>query len=255
LCPKVEILPDRRNMMDMITRRHLLKSGLLAGASLPVFHSLLHAQTPATPATPAVPQGPYTLPPLGYAPDALEPALDARTMEIHHGKHHAAYVNNLNLAAAKHPALFQKPLETILAGLANVPADIRTSVRNNGGGHLNHTLFWKTLKKGGSAPTGKLADRIKRDFGSLSALQEQLTAAALAQFGSGWAWLSLDKTGKLIVESTPNQDTPYMEGRTPLAGIDVWEHAYYLHYQNRRADYVKAVLGLLDWETIGAPLG
>ncbi len=191
----------------------------------------------------------HTLPKLPYAFDALEPHIDAKTMEIHHGKHHQAYVNKLNGALEKHSELSDKSIEDLIRELNSVPEDIRTAVRNNGGGHLNHSIFWPTLGANGSEPTGELADAIKRDFGSLDELKEKMNTAGATQFGSGWAWLSVDG-GKLIVESTPNQDNPLTQGRIPIFGIDVWEHAYYLKYQNRRPDYLKAIWNVVNWEQV-----
>ena len=178
----------------------------------------------------------HTLPPLPYAFTALEPHIDARTMEIHHGKHHQAYVTNLNAALDKHPDLHAKSVEQLLAGISTVPEDIRTAVRNNGGGHVNHTMFWEIMGPGGGgAPTGKIADAINSSFGSFDKLKDEFKKAAIGRFGSGWAWV-IDNGGKLIVESTANQDSPLMDGKKVVFGIDVWEHAYYLHYQNRRPD-------------------
>ena len=191
----------------------------------------------------------HELPALPYAFDALEPHIDARTMEIHHGKHHAAYVSNLNAALDKHPELFDRSLDSLLADLSSVPEDIRTAVRNNGGGHANHSFFWPLLSgSGGGAPSGDLASAINGAFGSFDAFKEKFAAAAMGRFGSGWAWLSLDGGGKLIVSSTPNQDSPISEGLKPVLGLDVWEHAYYLHYQNRRADYVGAFWNVVNWQ-------
>ncbi len=193
----------------------------------------------------------YTLPDLPYAPEALEPYIDAETMRIHHGKHHAAYVKNLNESLAKHPETAARPLDDLLADLESVPADIRDAVRNNGGGHLNHSLFWKLLSpKAAAAPSGALAQAVERDFGGLEPLKARLTEVAMKRFGSGWSWLTVDSKGSLRVESTPNQDTPVSEGWTPILGIDVWEHAYYLKYQNRRADYVAALFRVLDWSQV-----
>ncbi len=193
----------------------------------------------------------YTLPPLPYAFDALEPFIDARTMEIHHDKHHAAYVNNVNNALGDSP-LVGMPVEKLIADLEQVPEAIRTAVRNNGGGHANHTLFWETLAKGKAAePTGSLAEAMRSVFGSLDGFKDAFTKAALGRFGSGWAWLSVDAKGGLVVESTANQDSPLMHGNTPLLGIDVWEHAYYLLYQNRRPDYVAAFYNVIDWDVVG----
>lgn len=191
----------------------------------------------------------YTLPELPYAKDALEPHIDARTMEIHHGKHHAAYINNVNNAIAG-TELEAKSVEALISNMAAVPADKQAVVRNNGGGHANHSLFWTIMSpKGGGEPTGELAAAINSTFGSFAAFKEKFAAAAATRFGSGWAWLSVDK-GNLIVESTPNQDSPLMEGRTPILGLDVWEHAYYLHYQNRRPDYVAAFFNVINWEEV-----
>ncbi|MCX7818395.1 MAG: superoxide dismutase [Kiritimatiellae bacterium] len=190
---------------------------------------------------------------LPYAVDALEPHIDARTMEIHHGKHHATYVNNLNAALEKHPALFGKSLEALLADLAAVPEDIRTAVRNNGGGVLNHNLFWQFMTpKSAGKPSGELARAIDSTFGSFERFKEEFQKAALGRFGSGWAWLVVDG-GQLKIGSTPNQDSPVMAGISELRGhvvlgIDVWEHAYYLKYQNRRADYVAAWWNVVNWD-------
>lgn len=192
---------------------------------------------------------PYTLPALPYAHDALAPHIDARTMEIHHGKHHQAYINNVNAAIANTP-FDNMDVDKLIADLAAVPENIRTVVRNNGGGHANHALFWTIMgPNAGGEPSGDLAAAIKRDFGSFEEFKKLFTDAAIKRFGSGWAWLSFDK-GKLIVESTANQDSPIMEGRYPLLGIDVWEHAYYLHYQNRRPDYVAAFFNVINWNAV-----
>jgi Fe-Mn family superoxide dismutase len=196
---------------------------------------------------------PHTLPALPYDFAALEPHIDAQTMQIHHGKHHQAYVNNLNAALDKHPELHQKSLEELLRGISAVPDDIRTAVRNNGGGHHNHSLFWTIMapasKGGGGEPTGRLADAIGKALGGFAKLKEQVTAAAIGRFGSGWAWL-VTAAGKLEVISTANQDSPLMEGKTPLLGVDVWEHAYYLKYQNRRPDYVSAWWNVVNWAEV-----
>jgi Fe-Mn family superoxide dismutase len=191
----------------------------------------------------------YTLPELPYAKDALEPHIDARTMEIHHGKHHAAYINNVNNAIAG-TELEAKSVEDLISNMADVPADKQAVVRNNGGGHANHSLFWTIMSpNAGGEPTGELAAAINSTFGSFATFKEKFAAAAATRFGSGWAWLSVDK-GNLIVESTPNQDSPLMEGRTPILGLDVWEHAYYLHYQNRRPDYVSAFFNVINWDEV-----
>ena len=196
----------------------------------------------------------HTLPQLPYSFDALEPHIDARTMEIHHDKHHAGYVNNLNAALDKQPDLHNKSLDDLISNLKSVPESIRTAVRNNGGGHWNHSFFWKVMSKnGGGEPTGDLSDAIKRDFGSFGQFKDQFTNAGATRFGSGWAWLVVNN-GKLNVVSTPNQDNPLMDiaevsGR-PILGVDVWEHAYYLHYQNRRPDYLKAFFNVIDWNAV-----
>jgi Fe-Mn family superoxide dismutase len=194
---------------------------------------------------------PYTLPPLPFPSDALEPSIDKQTMEIHHGKHHAAYVNNLNAAIAKHPHLDGKPLHELLAEhLAHVPEDIKTAVRNNGGGHHNHSLFWETLNpagKPGTVPVGTLAEAITSTFGSFDKFKELFTAAATTRFGSGWAWL-IKKGSAIEIVSLPNQDSPIMEGAFPIIGLDVWEHAYYLKYQNRRPEYITAYWNVINWK-------
>jgi len=193
----------------------------------------------------------YSLPDLPYAHDALAPHIDAKTMEIHHGKHHNGYVTKLN-AAIEGTDLGSKSVEELVADLNAVPEDKRTAVRNNGGGHANHSLFWSIMKPGaGGNPAGDLAAAIDSELGGFDKFKEAFTKAAGTRFGSGWAWLSVD-SGKLLVESTPNQDTPLMEGRTPILGLDVWEHAYYLNYQNRRPDYVSAFFNVIDWEAVGA---
>ncbi|MDA7887259.1 superoxide dismutase, partial [bacterium] len=191
------------------------------------------------------------LPELPFAYDALEPHIDARTMEIHHGKHHNGYVTKVN-AALEGSDLAEKSIEDVIADLNSVPESARGAVRNNGGGHANHSLFWSVMSaEGGGEPTGELADAINSEFGSFDGFKEKFAAAAGTRFGSGWAWLSVDN-GKLVVESTPNQDNPLMEGRTPILGLDVWEHAYYLHYQNRRPDYVGAFFNVIDWNAVAA---
>ncbi len=183
----------------------------------------------------------FTLPDLPYSTDALEPHIDARTMEIHHGKHHAAYVKNLNNAIGDNAGLAAKSIEDIVRGLDSVPEAIRGAVRNNGGGHANHSMFWQIMKGGGGgAPGGELGSAIDSAFGSFDSFRGQFTKAGMTRFGSGWAWLSVDGGGSLVVESTANQDSPLSHGNTPILGIDVWEHAYYLNYQNRRPDYIAA---------------
>ncbi len=189
----------------------------------------------------------YTLPELAYSYTALDPHIDARTMEIHHTKHHQTYISNLN-NALQDSALGQLPVDTLITRLDEVPEAVRTAVRNNGGGHANHSLFWTVLSPdGGGEPGGALAAAIDRDLGGFGQFKEDFAKAALTRFGSGWAWLSLTPAGKLVVESTPNQDSPLMHGNTPLLGIDVWEHAYYLKYQNRRGDYINAFFEVVNW--------
>ena len=196
----------------------------------------------------------HALPPLPYAHDALEPHVDKQTMEIHHGKHHAAYVNNLNAALDKHPELHAKSVEDLIKGIASVPEDIRTAVRNNGGGHANHAMFWQVMApNAGGAPTGPIADAINAAFGSFDAFKEQFGKAAVGRFGSGWVWV-VDNGGKIAIESSANQDSPLMEGRKPVFGVDVWEHAYYLKYQNRRPDYVSAWWNVANWAEINRRL-
>lgn len=193
----------------------------------------------------------FELPPLPYAEDALEPHIDARTMSIHHDKHHAGYTNNLNNALEGHSDLAAKSIEDLLGDLDNVPESIRTAVRNNGGGYANHSLFWRVMgPNGGGSPSGDLADAINAAFGSFDAFKEAFSKAAGGRFGSGWAWLYVDGDGNLAVTSTPNQDTPLMDGNTPILGLDVWEHAYYLNYQNRRGDYVAAWWSVVDWDAV-----
>jgi Fe-Mn family superoxide dismutase len=194
---------------------------------------------------------PHELPKLPYNYDALEPHIDARTMEIHHTKHHQTYVNNLNAALEKHPALQAKSVEDLIKDLNAIPEDIRVAVRNNGGGHLNHSMFWHMMSpQGGGEPKGDLASAIKSNFGDFASFKDQFSKAAAGRFGSGWAWLCLDKGGKLIVNSTPNQDNPISDGLKPVLGLDVWEHAYYLKYQNRRADYISAWWNVVNWAEV-----
>ena len=194
----------------------------------------------------------YTLPPLPYDYGALEPHIDAKTMEIHHTKHHQAYVTNLNNALKDHPDHQGKTIEELIANLNALPESIRTAVRNNGGGHANHSMFWQIMKPGGGGePTGALAKAIADELGGFAAFKEAFNKAGITRFGSGWAWLVLGKDGKLSVTSMPNQDNPIMEGLTPVMGLDVWEHAYYLKYQNRRPDYVSAWWNTVNWEEIG----
>ena len=197
----------------------------------------------------------HILPPLPYAFDALEPYVDAKTMEIHHDKHHGGYVNNLNKALEGHPELQNLPVEELLERIGNVPEAVRTAVRNNGGGHMNHSMFWKIMKKGGGGePSGDLAGAIKSTFGNFGDFKKTFTQAATSRFGSGWAWL-LIRGGKLAVESTPNQDNPVIDGGKAIFGLDVWEHAYYLKYQNRRPEYIEAWWNTVNWAQVADNFG
>ncbi len=234
-----------------MTRRQAIKTTALASAALATLPGAI-AQ-PAAPAAAPAPSGPFTLPTLPYTYDALEPHIDAQTMQIHHDKHHAAYVANLNKAVATIPqfdSFTNDSVAILLKDLNSVPESVRTAVRNNGGGHYNHSLFWQMMKKGGGGePTGDLAKAMDAAFGSFSAFKDGFGKVALGQFGSGWAWLVMD--GKqLKIEPTANQDTPLSSGKTPLLGLDVWEHAYYLKYQNKRADYIAAWWNVVDWDFV-----
>ena len=236
-----------------MTRRQALKRTALVtavcatGAAL---HST-RAQSTAGTVVGAGATGPFTLPPLPYAFDALEPHIDAVTMQIHHDKHHAAYVANLNKAVADLPELGRRPVEELLRDLSAVPEKIRAAVRNQGGGHYNHTLFWQVMKKnGGGQPSGELLKGVEKRFGSFASFKDELAKAAVGQFGSGWAWLVRDAGGKLQIMSTPNQDNPMSQGFFPIMGNDVWEHAYYLKYQNRRADYLKEWWNVVNWPEV-----
>jgi Fe-Mn family superoxide dismutase len=192
----------------------------------------------------------HMLPALPYNADALEPYIDRQTMELHHGKHHAAYVKNLNAALEKHPDLQVKSVDDLLRDIHHVPHDIRSAVRNNGGGHANHSMFWLIMgPQGGGRPMGAIAEAIKASFGSFETFKDEFSKAAMGRFGSGWAWV-IDQGGRLSIESTANQDSPLMEGKTPLLGLDVWEHAYYLKYQNRRADYVNGWWHVVSWVAV-----
>ncbi len=193
----------------------------------------------------------HECPPLPYPYDALEPYIDERTMQIHHDKHHQGYVNNLNAALEKHPELFEKDLLDLLKDLDSVPEDIRTAVRNNGGGHVNHTMFWLVMSQnGGGGPEGPLAEAVEADFGSFDAFKAEFSSAAATRFGSGWAWLVVDSSGRLSVTSTANQDSPVSQGLTPILALDVWEHAYYLKYQNMRGDYISAWWNVVNWREV-----
>jgi len=229
----------------MTTRREVLS--LIAFSMNGLAAAKLAAQAPAAP------QGPYVLPPLPYAFDALEPHIDAQTMQIHHDRHHAAYVANLNRAVADYPETAKKSAPELVQNLAAVPKAIRTAVRNNAGGHVNHEFFWNLMSKSGPRnPSGELAKAIDSRFGSFGKFQEEFTRAAAGVFGSGWAWLTADRKNQLAVVQTPNQDSPISLGQTPLVGIDVWEHAYYLKYQNRRADYIAAFYNVINWDWASA---
>jgi len=232
----------------MMTRRHALKTAALASVACATASTLRFAAQPVP--TPAPAAGPFTLPPLPYAFDALEPHIDAETMQIHHDKHHATYVANLNKAVAEFPDLGKKPVEDLLKDLTVIPEKIRMAVRNQGGGHYNHSIFWPMMKKnGGGEPSGELSKAIDKTFGSFSAFKDQFTKTAISQFGSGWAWLVLDGSD-LKIEPSPNQDSPIRVGQQPLLGLDVWEHAYYLKYQNRRPEYVAAWFNVINWDYV-----
>jgi superoxide dismutase, Fe-Mn family len=244
------------NLANRISRRTaLLRMGAVAGtvAGVTVLAETLRGEASsngqAAPA-PAPPTGPFTLPPLPYAYDALEPYFDAETMHLHHDKHHQAYVNNLNAAVAAHPELANKSVVDLLTSLGTIPEAALNPVRNNGGGHYNHSFWWPTLGKGGAAPMGELAKAIDAKFGSLAGFQDKLTAAAMSVFGSGWAWLVKHPDGTVAIQTTPNQDATISAGLKPVLGVDVWEHAYYLKYQNKRADYVKAFFQVLNWDYV-----
>jgi superoxide dismutase, Fe-Mn family len=234
----------------MMTRRQAIKTAAMATAALATTRGAMAQMNNMTMPMSAAPSGPYTLPPLPYPFDALEPYIDAQTMQIHHDKHQAAYVANLNKAVADYPELGAKPVEELLKDLNAIPEKIRLAVRNQGGGDYNHTLFWQMMKKnGGGEPTGELSAAMDKGFGSFAAFKDQFTKAAAGQFGSGWAWLVADG-GELKIEPAPNQDSPISTGKKPLLGLDVWEHAYYLKYQNRRADYIAAWFNVVNWDYV-----
>ena len=224
----------------MLSRRHLLTGATLLAASAAIPRAWAQAPT-----------GPFKLEPLPYAPSKNEPHIDAQTMEIHHDRHHAAYVNNLNAALSQNAEAARMPLQDMLANLSKVPESIRTAVRNNGGGHANHTMFWQIMGGSGGEPTGELKAAIDRALGGFQKFQENFNAAGARQFGSGWVFVTVTRDGKLGLVTKPNQDTPLMDGQRVLMGNDVWEHAYYLKYQNRRPDYLKAWWNVLDWNKIG----
>ena len=230
----------------MMTRRQALKTTALAATVSAVVPAAFAQPAP----TAAAPSGPFTLPGLPYAFDALEPHIDARTMEIHHDRHHKTYVDNLNKAIADAPELAKKSVEDLLKDLNSVPEKIRTAVRNSGGGHFNHSLFWQMMKKGGGGePKSELAKAIDKSFGNFADFKTKFNEAATKVFGSGWAWLVRDGQD-LKIESAPNQDTPLTAGKTPILGLDVWEHAYYLKYQNKRADYIAAWWNVVNWDFV-----
>lgn len=234
--------------MPSMSRRHLMTAaaGAAATAAVP---RLVFAQA-AAPAASAVAAGPFVLPPLAYATNVFEPHIDARTMEIHHDKHHAAYVANMNAAAKTHPQLGATPIETVLGNINTLDDTIRTTVRNNLGGHANHTMFWEIMGPNGGKPNGEVLAAIDRDLGGLEKFQADFNAAGGRQFGSGWVFVIVDKSGKLSIETRPNQDSPLMDGKRALMGNDVWEHAYYLNYQNRRPDYLKAWWNTVNWKKV-----
>jgi superoxide dismutase, Fe-Mn family len=235
----------------MMTRRHALKTAALASVACATVSTFRIADAQSAPTAAASGAGgPFTVPPLPYSFDALEPHIDAQTMQIHHDKHHAAYVANLNKAVAEFPDIGKKPIEDLLKDITVIPEKIRMAVRNQGGGHYNHSIFWQMMKKdGGGEPSGELSKGIEKAFGSFSAFKDQFTKSAIGQFGSGWAWLVLDG-GDLKIESSPNQDSPVRVGQQPVLGLDVWEHAYYLKYQNRRPDYIAAWFNVINWDYV-----
>jgi superoxide dismutase, Fe-Mn family len=224
----------------MLSRRHLLTGATLLAASAAIPRAWAQA-----------PMGPFKLDPLPYAPSKNEPHIDAQTMEIHHGKHHAAYVNNLNTVLSQNAEVAKMPLQDMLANLSKVPESIRPAIRNNGGGHANHTMFWQIMGGSGGEPSGDLKAAIDRDLGGFQKFQADFNTAGERQFGAGWVFVTVSRDGKLALVSRPNQDTPLMDGQRVLMGNDVWEHAYYLKYQNRRPDYLKAWWNVLDWNRIG----
>ena len=229
--------------MSLSRRRLMAGSACCAAVVLVPPIALAQAQAPA-------PDGPFKLPPLPYPANALEPHIDARTMEIHHDRHHAAYVANINTVAKDHPQIAEKPAQDVLAKLGEVPEAIRTTVRNNLGGHVNHSMFWQIMGPGGGKPEGEVAAAIARDLGGLEKFQNDFNAAGTRVFGSGWVFVTVGRDGKLALETRPNQDSPLMDGKRVLFGNDVWEHAYYLSYQNRRPDYLKAWWNVVNWKKI-----
>ena len=235
-----------------MNRRMAIKHMAASAVLLSTTGAIAEGAPQAAPAPAPAPTGPFTLPALPYAYDALEPYIDAETMHLHHDKHHQSYVDKLNAAVAGHPDLASKSVYDLVEHLDSIPEPILSAVRNQGGGHANHSFFWTSLGKGGSAPTGELAKAINTKFGSLSAMQEKLTAASVGVFGSGWGWLVAVPGGGLEIKTTPNQDSMLTVGLKPILGIDVWEHAYYLKYKNKRPDYVKAYFNVVNWDAASA---
>lgn len=235
----------------MMNRRQAIKTTALATAACAAMLPSAGARQPAAPPAGPASSGPFRLPPLPYAFDALEPHIDAQTMEIHHNKHHEAYVANLNRAVARVPGLEKKSIEELIRGLNEVPAEVRMDIQNQGGGHYNHSLFWQMMKKGGGGePKGELASAIDKRFKSFATFKLEFLRAASTRFGSGWAWLVKDPDKKLNIRSTANQDSPLSGGEIPLLGVDVWEHAYYLKYQNRRPEYLTAWFNVINWDFV-----
>jgi Fe-Mn family superoxide dismutase len=235
----------------MMTRRQAIKTTALATAACAALLPSAGARQPAAPPSGPASVGPFQLPPLPYAFDALEPHIDAQTMQIHHNMHHLAYITNLNRALNGHADLEKKSIEELLGNLNALPEQIRTAIQNNGGGHYNHSLFWQMMKKGGGGePKGELAGAIDKRFKNFVLFKQEIMRMATGRFGSGWAWLVAGPGKELNIESSANQDTPLSAGRTPLLGIDVWEHAYYLKYQNRRPEYVAAWFNVIDWDFV-----
>jgi Fe-Mn family superoxide dismutase len=236
----------------MMTRRQALATTLFSGAALSLIGRQQASAQETKTAAAAPTSGPFSVPALGYAFDALEPFIDAETMQIHHDKHHAAYVTKLNeaLATDEGQKVAGKTIEELLAGLSSLPESLQKAVRNQGGGHYNHSLFWQMLKKDGGKPSAELSKAIEKSFGSMDDAWKKFSDAATKQFGSGWAWLVLDEDKKLAIVSTANQDSPISDQQTPLLGLDVWEHAYYLKYRNKRADYIEAFKSVINWEFV-----
>ncbi len=251
-----------RILQQSLNRRQMLRASAAAAATLSLPQGLARAASDAAPgyagslqtrlAGPMGARYPFTLPDLPYAPDAMEAAIDAQTMEIHHGRHHQGYVNNLNRALEGHPEFQGRTLAELVSEWQSLPEAVGTPVRNHGGGHLNHALFWPSLSpSGGGEPMGPLAAAIQERFGSFAAFKDAFSTASGSVFGSGWGWLAADRSGGLEIVATPNQDNPLSQGLTPLLGLDVWEHAYYLRYQNRRGDYIQAFWEVVDWGEVG----